>query len=95
MAWQLRVSGAYRSAGMKELYQSNNIVELSCLQAALSEEGIDSFVLDQHMSVLEGSLGALPRRLMVNEKDEARAKKVIDMVLLSVGNGPADGPGEF
>jgi hypothetical protein len=62
---------------MKELLRTNDIVRLSWLQAVLGDAGIDCLVLDQHTSLVEGSIGAIPRRLMVAVGDHARAKAVI------------------
>jgi hypothetical protein len=62
---------------MKELLRTNNIVRLSWLQALLTDAGIGSVVLDQHTSLVEGSIGAIPRRLMVAERDHPRARSLI------------------
>ena len=64
--------------GMKELLRTNNVVRLSWAQAVLRDVGIDSLVLDHHTSLVEGSIGAIPRRLMVAEKDHRRARALID-----------------
>jgi hypothetical protein len=48
-----------------ELVRTNNPVLISAISALLAEAGIPYFVLDQNMSVLEGSLGILPSRMMV------------------------------
>ena len=45
--------------------------------ALLEGEGIDCFQMDVHMSVLEGSIGVLPRRLMVRDSDHFRASVVL------------------
>lgn len=60
---------------MKEVLRSNNLVYLSFAEAVLAEAGIETLVFDSHMSVMEGSVGALPRRLMVDDDmvDRARA----------------------
>ena len=50
---------------MHELVRTNNPVLISAISALLDEAGIPYFVLDQNMSVLEGSLGILPSRMMV------------------------------
>ena len=63
--------------GMKELLRTNNVVRLSWAQALLRDVGIDSLVLDHHTSLVEGSIGAIPRRLMVAEKDHRRARALI------------------
>jgi len=62
---------------MKELFRSNDAVRLSWAQALLREVGIDSLVLDHHTSLVEGSIGAIPRRLVVAERDHRRAHAVI------------------
>jgi len=60
---------------MKELLRTNDLVRLSWLGALLKDAGIESIVLDGNMSLLEGSVGILQRRLMVadDQLDEARA----------------------
>jgi hypothetical protein len=63
---------------MKELLRTNNFVYLSYAQAILQDAGIESLVFDSHMSVMEGSLGVLPRRLMVADGDFVRAKTLLD-----------------
>ena len=62
---------------MKELFRTNNVVRLSWAQARLREAGIDSLVLDHHTSLVEGSIGAIPRRLVVAERDHRRARAVL------------------
>jgi hypothetical protein len=62
---------------MKELLRTNDIVRLSWAQALLRDAGIDSVVLDQHTSLVEGSIGAIPRRLMVAERDRGRARTLV------------------
>lgn len=54
---------------MKELFRSNEMVFLSWAEALLKSEDIEMIVLDGHMSVLEGSVGAIPRRVMVADED--------------------------
>lgn len=62
---------------MKELIRTNDPVRLSFLSALLADAGIEAVVLDTHMSILEGSIGALPRRLMVREEDAVRATSIL------------------
>jgi hypothetical protein len=62
---------------MRELLRTNDAVRLSWLQAMLASAGIDAVILDTHTSILEGSIGALPRRLMVHADDEGRARAVL------------------
>ena len=66
-----------KRAVMKELLRTNNVVRLSWAQALLRDAGIDSVVLDHHTSLVEGSIGAIPRRLMVAEQDHARARALV------------------
>ena len=58
---------------MKELLRTNDVVRLSWLQALLGDSGIESLILDHHTSLVEGSIGAIPRRLVVAERDYKRA----------------------
>lgn len=63
--------------GMKELLRTNDVVKLSWLEALLADAGIDMLVLDTHTSIIEGSLGILPRRVMVADDDHAQACRVL------------------
>lgn len=63
---------------MKELLRSNDLVLLSWAESLLGDAGIGSIVLDTHTSAVEGSIGAIPRRLMVGDDDFERAKRLID-----------------
>ncbi len=62
---------------MKELLRTNDIVKLSWLEALLADAGIETLVLDLHTSIVEGSIGILPRRLMVSDDDYVRARLVL------------------
>jgi Putative prokaryotic signal transducing protein len=62
---------------MKELLRTNDIVRLSWVEALLADAGIECLVLDQHTSLVEGSIGAIQRRLMVDERDHRRATDLI------------------
>ena len=62
---------------MKELLRTNDVVKLSWLEALLADAGIESLVLDQHTSIVEGSIGILPRRLVVSDDDYLRARLVL------------------
>jgi hypothetical protein len=73
---------------MKELFRSNDAVYLSFAQAVLAAEGIEAVVFDANMASVEGSIGALPRRLMVAEEDLNRAKAILAAAEPS-GAGPA------
>lgn len=62
---------------MKELVRTNDPVLLSWLQALLTDAGIGSNIFDTHTSILEGSAGAIPRRLVVADLDFRNAKNVL------------------
>lgn len=62
---------------MKELMRTNDPTAIAFAKALLEGEDIDCFEMDVHMSVLEGSIGILPRRLMVRDADHFRAKAVL------------------
>lgn len=59
---------------MIELIRTNDAVLLSFVGTLLKEAGITYFIADAHMSIIEGSIGILPKRLLIDEnaKDEAR-----------------------
>lgn len=63
---------------MKELFRTNDAVYISFAQAVLAAEGIETVVFDAHMASTDGSIGALPRRLMVAEEDFNRAKAILE-----------------
>jgi hypothetical protein len=62
---------------MKELLRSNDAVLISFVSALLGEEGIAFIVADTNMSVLEGSIGALPRRVLVDSDEADRARRIL------------------
>lgn len=62
---------------MKELLRTTDPTIIAFATALLQGEGIDTFPLDVNMSVLEGSIGILPRRLMVRDVDLGRAERVM------------------
>lgn len=59
---------------MEELFRSNDMIALSVARARLSEAEIEFFIADEFTSVLEGSIGAIPRRVLVDADrlEEAR-----------------------
>ena len=62
---------------MVELTRTNDPVLLSWLVAALADVRIETVVLDAHTSILEGSISAIPRRLMVDDTDLSRARRIL------------------
>jgi hypothetical protein len=63
---------------MKELVRTNDSVRLSWIEAMLAAAGIEVIVLDAHTSIIEGSIGAIPRRLMVGDADYRRAVEMLE-----------------
>ena len=63
---------------MRELVRTNDVVLVTAIEALLNGARIVHFVLDQNMSVLEGSLGVLPRRVLVAEDENAAARRLLN-----------------
>jgi len=62
---------------MREILRSNDVVKLSWVQALLADAGIETMLLDVHTSIIEGSIGAIPRRLAVVDDDYAQAAQIL------------------
>jgi hypothetical protein len=62
---------------MIELMRTNDAVVISFVESLLRDAGIACFVADQNMSVLDGSIGILPRRIMIGEDDVAAARRLL------------------
>ena len=62
---------------MRELVRTNDFVLVSAVTALLDSAEIAHMVLDQNMSVLEGSLGVLPRRILVADDEAAAARQLL------------------
>jgi hypothetical protein len=60
-----------------EIVRTNDLVLISVIESILTAERIGYFVADQHMAAVEGSLGFLPRRIMVDAREQGRARRVI------------------
>jgi hypothetical protein len=76
---------------MTELLRTNDLVLISVVEAILAGEGIGCLVADQYMSAVEGSLGFLPRRILVPEKETERARQALREAGLAgeLASGPA------
>lgn len=59
---------------MKELLRSNDLVEISWVMALLSDAHIPARILDSNSSVIEGSIGAIPQRIVVDDEDLVEAR---------------------
>lgn len=62
---------------MVELLRTNDLVLISLIETLLDEAGIAFFVADRHMSAVEGSLGFLPRRILVHAEDVESARLLL------------------
>jgi hypothetical protein len=62
---------------MRAVLKTTNAVVIDYAANLLSQEGIESIVFDAHASIMDGSMGILPRRLMVSDDDAARAETLL------------------
>jgi hypothetical protein len=69
--------GAGENATLRELVRTNDVVLVSAVGALLDGADIYHLVLDQNMSVVEGSLGILPRRILVHDDDDREARQLL------------------
>ena len=76
---------------VKAVLRTNNLVELTWARAMLRDAGIRSVVFDAHNSIAEGSIGAIPRRLMVDDIDESRADWVLRTARAALDSEPHHG----
>ncbi len=72
---------------MIELLRTNDPVTLSWARALLEEAGIATLVFDEQTSALEGSIGAITRRLMVREEEASRARWLLDRARREIEDG--------
>jgi hypothetical protein len=75
---------------MHELIRTTDPVMLSFVEAILSGEGIECAILDRNMSILEGSIGILPCRVLVDAADLYRARRLLTEADLSQWLTPED-----
>ena len=66
-----------------EILRTNDLVLISVIESLLRAEGVGFFIADQHMAAVEGSLGFLPRRILVDARDEARARRLLQQAGLA------------
>lgn len=62
---------------MIELVRTNDLVMISVIEGLLRQERVAFFIADQHMSATEGSVGFLPRRIMVDAEQAGRARRLL------------------
>jgi hypothetical protein len=70
--------GALEEPSVKEILRTNDAVLVSAVEALLKGAGIHHVVLDRNMSVLEGSLGILPSRIVVDDDDSRPARRLLE-----------------
>jgi len=68
---------------MIELVRTNDLVLISFVESVLTQGGVRFFVADNHMSAVEGSLGFLPRRILVDAEQRERARQLLSEAGLS------------
>ena len=62
---------------MKEIVRTNDTILVTAIEALLNGANIPHMIADNNMSVLEGSIGILPRRVLVQSEDWSRARRVL------------------
>ena len=62
---------------MVEILRTNDLVLISVIELLLKAANVGFFVADQHMAAVEGSLGFLPRRILVEKREERRARTLL------------------
>ena len=70
---------------MKAILKTTDPVAISWLVAELAAQGIETVVLDTHASIVEGSIGILPRRVMVADDDYDEAKRLLESARRDLG----------
>jgi hypothetical protein len=62
---------------VRELVRTNNLVLISAIEALLKGADIAHMIVDQNMSVMEGSIGIFPRRILVDEEELPAARRLL------------------
>jgi len=62
---------------LKELVRANKPALLSFVQSLLNDAGIEFILTDEHASIMDGSIGALPRRILVSDDDFDAARQIM------------------
>ena len=75
---------------MREILRTNDPVLLSFVEALFREAEITFFVADANISVLEGSIGAFPRRILIGDDDATEASEILAATgIIDAGAGAA------
>lgn len=72
-----RVAPLARTLKMIELIRTNDLVVINVVETLLREDGIAFFVADNHVSAVEGGIGAFQRRVLVRSDHASRARRII------------------
>ncbi|MEO1550526.1 MAG: DUF2007 domain-containing protein [Pseudomonadota bacterium] len=72
---------------MIEILRTTDPTEIAFATALLRAEDIECFVMDVHMSVMEGSIGVFPRRMLVARQDAFRGRAILSDNNLDVTPG--------
>lgn len=70
---------------MKAVLKTTDPVAISWLTAELAARGIEAVVLDSNASIVEGSIGILPRRVMVADEDYDEARRLLETARQDLG----------
>jgi hypothetical protein len=70
---------------MRELLRTNDLVLISYVSHLLDEGGVDFLVLDTHTSAIEGSIGAIPRRIVMDDSNFALATQLLGNASITIG----------
>lgn len=62
---------------MEELLRTNDFVLISFVESLLTEADIFYTVTDRHTSLIEGSIGAIPRRILVDADALQAARRLL------------------
>lgn len=62
---------------MHDLIRTNDPVLISFVESLMRDAGIGCVVADSGMSILEGSVGVIPRRILVEEEMAAQARRIV------------------
>src|SRR5260370_1133251 len=75
--WRTIKQELSRRSSVRELVRTNDVVLFSAIGALLDGPNMGHLVLDQNMSILEGSVGVIPRRILVHDDDNRAARQVL------------------
>jgi hypothetical protein len=62
---------------MEVILRTTDITQIPYVKMLLSSEGINAFVFDENISLLEGSINIFPIRVMVSVSDAVKARNIL------------------